>query len=123
MSPSAEAAGGFRAKRESFCETGADLLVHFPVPMKHAWDNVLFTCSVMLMFRYKRSIQDWSRRHALPCGDAQPVQKVYDFARVWYGRHLDADWRKWTTEEARGIFERFGFRGPVWELPASGERF
>jgi hypothetical protein len=100
-----------------------ELLVHFPVPMTRAWDNVLFTCSVMLAFADQAAIDDWSRRHALPRGDAQPIQRVYDFARVWYGRHLDEDWRKWTTDEARAIFERFGFAGPVWELPRSGERF
>ena len=36
----------------------------------------------------------------------QPIQRVYDFAEVWYGRHLDPDWRKWTIEEASGIFKR-----------------
>jgi hypothetical protein len=48
---------------------------------------------------------------------------VYDFAEVWYGRHLDPDWRKWTTEEARVIFTRFGFEGPIWQLPKTVERF
>jgi hypothetical protein len=53
----------------------------------------------------------------------QPIQRVYDFARVWYGRHLDEDWRKWTTDEARAIFERFGLTGPIWQLAASSARF
>ena len=100
-----------------------DLVVHFPVPMSRAWDNVLYTCSTMLVFERETDIAVWSKKHALPHGDAQPIQRVYDFARVWYGRHLDEDWRKWTTEEARRIFERFGFRGPIWELPGTDERF
>lgn len=100
-----------------------DLLVHFPVPMARAWDNVVFTCSTMLVFEREADIDAWARRHALPRGDAQPIQRVYEFARVWYGRHLDEDWRKWTTDEARDIFDRFGFRGPIWELPRTGERF
>ena len=28
-----------------------DLLVHFPVSMKQAWDNVIYTCSTMLVFK------------------------------------------------------------------------
>lgn len=100
-----------------------NLWVHFPIPMARAWDNVIFTCTTMLLFGNEPEIDAWSERHALPRGDAQPIQRVYDFARVWYGRHLDEDWHKWTTEEAREIFERFGFRGPIWDLPRSGERF
>jgi hypothetical protein len=99
------------------------LVVHFPIPMARAWDNVIFTCATMLMFEDQTAIDAWSKRHALPRGDAQPVQTVYDFAREWYGRHLDPEWQKWSSDEARNLFERFGFRGPVWDLPRSGERF
>lgn len=99
------------------------LWVHFPIPMVHAWDNVIYTCSTMLIFDSETAIDLWSARHAIPRGDAQPIQRVYDFAAVWYGRHLDPEWRKWTTEEARSIFARFGFQGPIWQLPVTGERF
>ena len=27
-----------------------DLYIHFPIPMKEAWDNVIYTCSNMLVF-------------------------------------------------------------------------
>jgi hypothetical protein len=100
-----------------------DLVVHFPIPMTRAWDNVVYTCSTMLAFASAADVDAWSRRHALPRGDVRPIQRVYEFARAWYGRHLDEDWRKWTTEEARELFGRFGFTGPIWELPPSGERF
>ena len=69
------------------------------------------------------SVDDWCRRHAIPRGDVQPIQRVYDFARDWYGRHLDEDRRKWTTEEARQIFSRHGLTGPIWDVPMSAERF
>jgi Alkylmercury lyase len=100
-----------------------DLWVHFPIPMTEAWDNVIYTCSMMLVFDSESKIDDWCLRHAFPKGDAQRIQRAYEFAGVWYGRHLDADWRKWTVDEARQIFARFGFQGPVWELPQSGRRF
>jgi hypothetical protein len=100
-----------------------DLWVHFPVPMARAWENVIYTCSTMLVFESEAAIDQWSERHAIPRGSAQRIQRVYDFAEVWYGRHLDPDWRKWTTEEARVIFTRFGFEGPIWQLPETVERF
>ena len=37
----------------------ADFLVHFPVPMTRAWDNVIYTCSVMLLFRTEEEVNDW----------------------------------------------------------------
>lgn len=59
----------------------------------------------MLVFESEGAIDTWSERHAIPRGSAQPIQRVYDFAEVWYGRHLDLDWRKWTTEEASYIIK------------------
>lgn len=100
-----------------------DLHVHFPVPMARAWDNVIFTCSVMLVFETESAVDAWSARHVLPRGDVQRIQKAYDFAREWYGRHLEPEWAKWTTDEARRIFEKHDLRGPVWDLPRTSERF
>jgi hypothetical protein len=46
------------------------LWVHFPIPMSHAWDNVVYTCSTMLVFDSESAIDAWCARHALPRGDA-----------------------------------------------------
>jgi hypothetical protein len=100
-----------------------NLLVHFPIPMARAWDNVVYTCSTMLVFGADSDVDVWSRRHAIPRGDVQPIQRVYEFAAAWYSRHLNDDWRKWTTDEARELFQRFGLGGPIWQLPRSDERF
>jgi hypothetical protein len=100
-----------------------NLVVHFPIPMTHAWDNVVYTSSTILVFATDTDVNAWSQRHAILRGDVQPIQRVYDFARVWYGRHLEDEWRKWTTDEARDLFEHFGFTGRIWHLPASDQRF
>lgn len=100
-----------------------ELFVHFPVPMARAWDNVIYTCSTMLVFESPAAIDEWAARHAIRRGDAQPIQRVYDFASVWYGRHLDPNWKKWTTGEALELFDRFGLSGPIWTLPAHSGRF
>ena len=36
--------------------TPTDYLIHFPVPMTRAWDNVVYTCSVMLVFKSEPEI-------------------------------------------------------------------
>ena len=75
------------------------LFVHSPVPMARAWENVHFTCANMLLFASEADIDQWS------------------------GKHLSGDWTKWTVQEPRAIFEKFGFRGPTWDLATSTERF
>ncbi len=97
--------------------------VHFPVPMVDVWDNVIFTCSTMLLFESEAAVTDWSGRHNIPLGDIQPVDKIFDLASTWYGRHLDTDWEKWTLEEARAIFARFELTGPIWDLPEAEGTF
>lgn len=103
--------------------TTPDYVVHFPIPMTQAWDNVMYTCSCMLLFESSAAVDRWCARHAIPRGDVQPLSNVWAFAQAWYGRHLDPDWTKWTTEEARALFGRFGLTGPTWALPVTPERF
>lgn len=100
-----------------------DYHIHFPIPMTRAWDNVIYTCSTMLLFEDEATIDAWAARHNIPKGDVRPVSQVWEFAKAWYGRHLDLDWTKWTNEEARALFERHGLSGPIWDIPASAGRF
>lgn len=100
-----------------------DLVIHFPVPMKDAWDSVIYTCSLMLVFRSEPQIDDWCRLRALPKGDVRPIRQVWRFASEWYARHGDADWKKWSVAEAAEIFKRHHLTHPVWQLPGDGTRF
>lgn len=103
--------------------TPTDLVVHFPIPMTRAWDNVIYTCSTMLLFRTESQVAEWSARHHIPRGDIQPVTKVLELAKRWYGQHLLPDWTKKSTDEARATFAALGFDHPVWSLPSSDTRF
>jgi hypothetical protein len=98
-------------------------VVHFPVPMARAWDNVVYTCSVMLLFRDAASVDAWSASRGIDRGDVRPAAQIWRFAGEWYGRHLDDDWRKWTVDEAAAIFRRHGLDGPIWALPGAATRF
>jgi hypothetical protein len=98
-------------------------VVHFPVPMSKAWENVVYTCSVMLLFRNEQEVDSWCFRHHIAKGDVQPAERVWAFAREWYSNHLSMTWRKWTNEEAARIFENHGLAGFIWEIPRSAGRF
>jgi hypothetical protein len=100
-----------------------DFIVHFPIPMTRAWDNVVYTCSTMLLFRDDEQVADWSVRHRIPRGDVQPVASVLELSKRWYGEHLRPDWTKKSVAEARAIFDELGFTHPVWHLPAQEGRF
>lgn len=100
-----------------------ELLVHFPLPVSRAWENVLFYCGTVLVFRSEAEIESWCARHGIARGAIVPIGQVWDLAREWYGRHLAPDWRKWSAREAQAIFERAGLRGEFWRVAGGEERF
>lgn len=100
-----------------------DYFIHFPVPMKNAWDNVIYTCSNMLLFESEAQIDQWTSRHNIPKGDFQPIHKIWQFSRRWYGNHLNPEWTKWTIDEAKQIFKEFELGGKIWELGDLKGRF
>ena len=56
-------------------------LVHFPVPMLKAWDNVIFTCSTMLLFDTEAHVDRWSARHRIAKGDVAVGAALSGLAR------------------------------------------
>lgn len=100
-----------------------DFVVHFPIAMQTAWENVIFTCSNMLLFRSENEVDIWCSNHNMPKGDVQPIEKIWHFSKDWYGNHLDQNWKKWTIIEAKSIFAKHQLVHPVWQLDQSNERF
>ncbi|MCF2875787.1 MULTISPECIES: alkylmercury lyase family protein [unclassified Tenacibaculum] len=100
-----------------------DLYIHFPIPMKNAWDNVIYTCSTMLVFKNEKQIDHWVKQHNIPKGDIQPITKIWEFSKVWYGNHLNPDWKKWTMKEAQELFTEFNLTGKIWSLHNTNGRF
>lgn len=101
----------------------AELVVHFPIPPRDAWNNVVHYCATVLPFRGEAEIDAWCARHRIPRGAAVPMSQVQLLGRVWYGRHLDRSWRKWTVVQARTIFEEVGLTDRFWHLPEETGRF
>ena len=112
-----------RVEKGEITEGDRDVLIHFPIPMTRAWDNVVYTCSTMLFFRSEEEIDTWTQNHHIPKGDVQHLTDFWPFARKWYSKHADSDWVKWTMEEAQILFNAFGLTHPVWQLEGGGERF
>ena len=100
-----------------------DYFIHFPIPMKNAWDNVIYTCSTMLIFENKEQVQSWSESHNISLGDIQPIERIWRFSQKWYGNHLSTDWTKWTVEEAKNMFVEFDLNDEIWNLEESSDRF
>jgi heme-degrading monooxygenase HmoA len=94
-----------------------DIVVHFAMPPRDAWNNVIHYCATVLPFRRGEDVEPWCARHRLPKGAIVPVEQVLELGRAWYGRHLDVDWVKWTPAQAQAIFERVGLVDRFWSLP------
>jgi hypothetical protein len=101
----------------------ADLLAHLPVPVANAWDNVHKHCALTLVFRDEAAIDRWCAEHDTPRGEVLTLEALSDFARTWYGRHLDEDWRKPTAQEAAALFTDAGLTSAHWHVPGGDERF
>lgn len=93
-----------------------DVLVHFAIPPVRAWDNVHQHCSMVLPFHSHEGIVSWCERHKLPRGEQVPLHQVAKLAQAWYGGHGDVNWHKWTSDEARQIFQRSGLVSAFWSL-------
>ena len=100
-----------------------NFVVHFPIPMKQVWDNVIYTCSVQLLFSAEAQVDEWCVATGIPKGDVRSIEQVWNFAREWYGRHADVDWTKWTVREAIEIFSRHHLSGPIWSLADEAGHF
>jgi hypothetical protein len=93
-----------------------DLLVHFPIPAKKLWNNVIYTCANMLVFKSEDQINDWCNRHKVVKGKVLTLDKVWELSKIWYGNYLDDSWTRKTPEYAESLFERVGLTGDFWKL-------
>ncbi len=100
-----------------------DLWVHFPEPPRVAWGNVHHFCARLVAFHCRDDAAAWAERHGFPLGQVLPIGQLGALARVWYGRHADANWTKWSVAQAREIFTATGLTGPFWELPSADRKF
>jgi hypothetical protein len=97
-----------------------DIVIHFSIPPRNAWNNVHQHCSLVLPFRSETDIVKWCEKHGQPYGEAVSLVTTAKLARRWYGPYAKPSWRKWTVEQAQEIFGETGLRSPFWELSGKG---
>ena len=97
-----------------------DLVVHFSIPPRLAWDNVHKHCALVLPFHSAKDAAHWCEIHGHCYGEAVPIHKVAHLARLWYGTYANNDWRKWTVSQAQEIFLAAGLTSSFWHLEGDG---
>lgn len=93
-----------------------DLLVHFPIPARKFWDNVIYTCANMLIFNDETQLDEWCNRHNIVKGEVHSLSKVWELAKLWYSNYLDESWTRKSPEDAETIFKTVGFTSEFWKL-------
>ena len=102
--------------RDGVVASTEPLLAHFAVPPKHAWNNVHLHCALLLPFRSVSQVESWCEKHAVPLGEAIPLEQAASLAREWYGAYADVHWHKWSKAEAQSIFRKVGLNSAFWDL-------
>lgn len=93
-----------------------EYVVHFPIPAREFWDNVIYTCSMMLIFENESEIDIWCKQHNKPKGEVLPIEQVWELAQIWYGNYLDPDFKRKSKEIAEAMFEQVGLTSSFWKL-------
>ena len=98
---------------------------HFGISVLNAWDNVHHFCGIALVFDNKENIKKWCKNHGYDpnYGHITEIENIYNLGKIWYGKHMDKDWVKWTIKEAKQIFKQTGFTHPIWKMPDGDETF
>ena len=70
----------------------------------------------MLLFRGEEHIDRWCLQWKQSRGALLTIDQASRLAQVWYGKKMEADWRRATLEETEGLLEGLGLTGPFWSL-------
>ena len=90
------------------------LLFHCLVPASRWWDDIVYTCTTMNLFRSEAHVDGWhgSRQR----GKTTTVSKLAELAEVWWHDRLDPEWQPHSREQNQAILDRLGLVGVFWQL-------
>lgn len=92
------------------------VLMHFPDPPFHWWDNPYCPCGNILFFTSQDSIENWCRQHGRPRGATLDIATGVALAERWFGDYASRDWVRKTPEQAVEIFEELELDPGFWRL-------
>ena len=93
-----------------------NFVVHFAIPAKKLWENVIYTCSMMLIFRNENEVDEWCKKYNKEKGEVKEIGKVWELAKIWYGDYLSVNFKRKTKEIAQEMFSRVDFTSDFWQL-------
>ena len=82
--------------------------VHMPFPLNRLWDNVHYSCALMLPFRSRPEWESWCERHRAPRGHLISLETCRQLAASWYGQFLKPSWNRPSYEEAVSLLRSLG---------------
>jgi hypothetical protein len=89
-------------------------LVHFPLPFRRWYDDLIHTCATMLLFRSDEVVDAWCAATGEPRGETVPLPQVWTLSREWYAPRLDPAYRGRSAAQAVAVFEHVGLRSEFW---------
>lgn len=102
-----------------------NLYTNFLIPIVNAWDNVHHFCGTALVFKNKKDITTWCKKHGYKNvnNNIEHIDKICKLGKIWYGKHADQNWIKWNMNQAKQIFKECELNHPIWKLPDTEETF
>lgn len=84
--------------------TNSNFFVHMALPVSNLWDNVIYSCSLMLPFKSENAVDVWCDRHRINKGSVISADKCFELSSKWYGIYLDANWNRKSPDEVKNFF-------------------
>ncbi|HVF19987.1 MAG TPA: organomercurial lyase [Mycobacteriales bacterium] len=95
----------------------ADLVVHFLVPARSWWSDVVRTCSHIRAFCDPTHVDAWCSSTGEPRGEIVALADVWRLAQPWYGDRLAPDYAPRPVERSQQLLAAVGLTGEFWQLP------
>jgi hypothetical protein len=91
-------------------------VMHVAVPAAQWWDDVVYTCKTILLFRDDDHVSRWCDGWRITRGAAIPLRQAWRLALAWYGDRMDPAWEPRSRDEANAILRGVGLTGSFWRL-------
>ena len=95
----------------------AELVVHFLVPAREWWSDVVHTCSHIRTFCGPAHVDAWCRDTGESRGEVVALADVWRLAQPWYGDRLAPDYAPRPVERSQQLLADVGLTGDFWQLP------
>jgi hypothetical protein len=113
--PACERAHAWRVDAQSAPE--GEQVAHFAVPVKHMWDDVVFTCSRQRIFCSPDCVESWVQVHGRTRGEIADLAALWRLASGWYAGRLDRGYVRREPSQSAEYLRSVGLKGAFWGLP------